>query len=146
MKKLIISLPILISGCFRIPIPYPDIECLPNIECPSYGDCPHLIGSLKPNKEQIENAKKRGWAVPVYKTQAIYPRLALDQNIEGYVIVKFDVHQNGDPINLKVVEAMPENIFEEAAIQSAKNYKYESSNQGFKDMSTKIFFKIANSN
>ena len=55
----------------------------------------------------------------------MYPRRALQRGIEGFVIVEFTVTKQGtvrDPI---VVEANPEGIFEQAAIDAAMKFKYK---------------------
>ncbi|MEW5250722.1 energy transducer TonB [Microbulbifer sp. 2201CG32-9] len=140
MKKLILLTSALLSGCIIKVPPIPD--CDRYRECPSYVDCPYLIGAIKPSKEQIENARERGWPIPVYKTSPIYPQVALEQKIEGYVIVEYDVNQYGEPFNIRIAESIPEGIFEESAIQSTKNYKYEPTTQEFKDRKTKINFTL----
>jgi protein TonB len=66
-----------------------------------------------------------GEYVPITKVAAVYPRRALQRGIQGYVIVEFTVTKTGavrDPI---VVEAEPEGIFEQAALDSVVKFKYK---------------------
>ncbi|AXR05426.1 energy transducer TonB [Salinimonas sediminis] len=66
-----------------------------------------------------------GEYLPIVKVSPVYPRRALQRGIEGFVIVEFTVTKQGtvrDPI---VVEANPEGIFEQAAIDAAMKFKYK---------------------
>lgn len=66
-----------------------------------------------------------GEYLPIVKVAPVYPRRALQRGIEGFVIVEFTVNKQGavrDPI---VVEASPEGIFEQAAIDAALKFKYK---------------------
>lgn len=66
-----------------------------------------------------------GEYLPIVKVAPIYPRRALSRGIEGYVIVEFIVTKIGtvrDPI---VIEAQPEGIFNQAAMEAAKKFKYK---------------------
>ncbi len=66
-----------------------------------------------------------GEYLPIVKVQAIYPRRAQARGIEGYVIVEFTVSETGAVVNPIVVEAQPEGIFEQAALDAAKKFKYK---------------------
>ena len=66
-----------------------------------------------------------GEYLPIVKVQPIYPRRALQRGIEGYVIVEFTVTKNGSVANPKVVEAEPPNLFDKAAVDAAKKFKYK---------------------
>jgi protein TonB len=63
--------------------------------------------------------------VPIVKVAPIYPRRALSRGIEGYVIVEFTVTPQGTVVSPEVVEAEPEGIFERAAMDAAKKFKYK---------------------
>ncbi len=66
-----------------------------------------------------------GEYLPIVKVQPIYPRRAQQRGIEGYVIVEFTVNKLGAVTNPFVVEAEPENIFDQAALQAALKFKYK---------------------
>lgn len=66
-----------------------------------------------------------GEYLPIVKVQPIYPRRALQRGIEGYVIVEFTVTKNGSVANPIVVEAEPPNLFDKAAVDAAKKFKYK---------------------
>lgn len=63
--------------------------------------------------------------LPIVKVAPIYPRRAQSRGIEGYVIVEFTVTKNGSVRDPFVVEAQPEGIFDRAALDAAKKFKYK---------------------
>jgi protein TonB len=63
--------------------------------------------------------------LPIVKVAPIYPRRALSRGIEGYVIVEFTVTKNGSVKAPVVIEAQPENIFNQSAIDAALKFKYK---------------------
>ena len=63
--------------------------------------------------------------LPIVKVAPIYPRRAQSRGIEGYVIVEFIVTKNGSVRDAIVIEAKPENIFNQAAMDAALKFKYK---------------------
>lgn len=66
-----------------------------------------------------------GEYLPIVKVAPNYPRRALSRGIEGYVIVEFTVTKNGSVKDPVVVEAEPADIFNRAAVEAAKKFKYK---------------------
>ncbi len=66
-----------------------------------------------------------GEYLPIVKVAPIYPRRALSRGIEGYAIVEFTVTKQGTVRDPLVVEAEPEGIFNQAAMEAAKKFKYK---------------------
>ncbi len=66
-----------------------------------------------------------GEYLPIVKVSPVYPRRALQRGIEGFVIVEFTVTKQGAVRDPVVVEADPEGIFEQAAIDAATKFKYK---------------------
>ena len=66
-----------------------------------------------------------GEYLPIVKVQAAYPRRALQRGIEGYVVVEFTVTKQGTVRNPRVVEAQPEQIFDQAAMDAVLKFKYK---------------------
>ena len=62
--------------------------------------------------------------LPIVKVQPNYPQRALRRGIEGYVVVEFTVNEQGGVENPRVVEADPEGVFNQAAMDAAKKFKY----------------------
>ncbi|QIB65146.1 energy transducer TonB [Kineobactrum salinum] len=53
-----------------------------------------------------------------------YPPAAQGAGIEGYVIVEYCVDFDGRPMNIRVIESVPEGLFDEASIAATKNFHY----------------------
>ena len=66
-----------------------------------------------------------GDILPVLKVQPNYPRSAIVNGIEGYVIVEFTVTTTGATRDIKIVSAEPANIFNQSAIRAAEKFKYK---------------------
>ncbi|MGB2426060.1 MAG: energy transducer TonB [Alteromonas sp.] len=66
-----------------------------------------------------------GEYLPIVKVAAVYPRRALQRGIEGFVIVEFTVTKQGSVRDPIVVEASPQGIFEQAALDAALKFKYK---------------------
>ncbi len=64
-------------------------------------------------------------ATPIFRINAIYPRRALLQRIEGFVVLKFDITETGQTDNVSVMQASPPQIFNESAIQALRKWKYK---------------------
>ncbi|QLE87366.1 energy transducer TonB [Shewanella sp. Scap07] len=64
-------------------------------------------------------------ALPVIQISPQYPIDAAQRGKEGYVIVNFDISSSGSVENVSVVEAHPKRIFNRAAIQAIKKWKYK---------------------
>lgn len=66
-----------------------------------------------------------GEFLPIVRVAAVYPRRALQRGIEGYVDVEFTVSKFGSVTNPKVIQASPEGIFDQAALDATLKYKYK---------------------
>jgi protein TonB len=66
-----------------------------------------------------------GEYLPIVKVTPVYPRRALQRGIQGFVIVEFTVNKVGAVTNPVVVQAEPEGIFDQAAMDAAKKFKYK---------------------
>ena len=62
---------------------------------------------------------------PIFRVQAIYPRRAALQNIEGFVILQFDITPAGYTDNISVIQASPPQIFNSSAVQALRKWKYK---------------------
>ncbi len=54
----------------------------------------------------------------------VYPPDAKAEEIEGYVVVSYDVTAEGMVVNAEVVEAEPEGVFEGAALASIVQWRF----------------------
>ena len=61
---------------------------------------------------------------PLSKVEPEYPEKALKENIEGYVILEFDVDTTGSVDNVSVIESDPPDVFDKSAVSAARQFKY----------------------
>ena len=81
------------------------------------------VGGLRASELAVAGGTDRE-AVPQVRIQPDYPIQARQKGIEGWVDVKFDVAADGSVRNPVVVAADPKQIFDRAAIQAVKGWKY----------------------
>lgn len=65
-----------------------------------------------------------GEYLPIVKVAPVYPSRALQRGLEGHVVVEYTVTKTGSVRDPKVVESTS-SIFERAALESARKYKYK---------------------
>jgi protein TonB len=70
-------------------------------------------------------ATSDGDYLPIVKVAPQYPRRALKKGIEGYVTLEFTVTTLGTVIDPVVIDSKPKNVFDRAAINAAKKFKYK---------------------
>lgn len=53
-----------------------------------------------------------------------YPREAKNAQVEGTVYLEFDISKRGIPRNIRILESQPEGVFDVAAINAVKKWRY----------------------
>ena len=76
------------------------------------------------------------------QTPAKYPQAALEQGIEGYVDLSFDVNDQGKATNIRVVEASNNGLFNKDAIEAVKKWTFDEKDYGKTDMKYKMKFAL----
>lgn len=61
----------------------------------------------------------------VHRVDPEFPARALEEDLGGDVTVRFIVDVNGNPRDVRVVEARPAGVFDHAVIQAVKHWHYE---------------------
>ncbi|NIB45210.1 TonB family protein [Pseudomaricurvus alkylphenolicus] len=61
---------------------------------------------------------------PVEAPSPIYPRKALASAVGGWVVVAVDINKDGSISEVKAVDSSNMNLFADAAVKSAKNWKF----------------------
>jgi len=64
-------------------------------------------------------------ARPTRRPPPSYPPSAKRRRIEGFVIVRLRIDDTGRVIDAVVVEAEPEGVFDDAAVRTARRYRFE---------------------
>jgi TonB family protein len=62
--------------------------------------------------------------LPVVKENPKYPSVAFKKNITGYVILEYTVTKIGSVEDISVLDSEPRKIFDKAAVNAAKKYRY----------------------
>ncbi|GLX78269.1 protein TonB [Thalassotalea insulae] len=70
------------------------------------------------------NAQPDQDASPIVRVNPKYPMDALRNGIQGWVKLTFDISEIGQVINVKVVDSEPKRIFDKAAKQALRKWKY----------------------
>ena len=88
-----------------------------------------------------ENKDNRVEPTPTSIVKARYPRKAAMENVEGWVKFKFDVDNNGKPVNVVLTDAEPRRIFERDARRAIYKWSFEN-NKGQKGLVYTMEFKL----
>ncbi|WP_438864603.1 M56 family metallopeptidase [Neptunicella sp.] len=64
-------------------------------------------------------------ASPVQRVEPLYPLEAAEQKIEGSVVLQFDIDVDGTTSNIKVIKAIPEQVFEKESIKALQQWRYK---------------------
>lgn len=80
--------------------------------------------------ETAHSVDKPSMASPVIRIEPIYPVKAARDNIEGGVILQFDITKDGSTDNIEVIESFPQQVFDKHAITALKQWTYKPRIQG----------------
>jgi len=64
-------------------------------------------------------------ARPIVRISPKYPMVAARDGIEGWVQLAFDINKLGEVINVSILNSYPKRIFDRAAKQALKKWKYK---------------------
>lgn len=70
------------------------------------------------------NAPVDGDALAIVRVLPRYPNRALSRGIEGWVLLEFAINELGQAIEPLVVDADPKGVFDRAAINAVRKWKY----------------------
>lgn len=91
---------------------------------PFHYDSP-AIGISGSNVLQLTPSISDKQARPVVRINPKYPIEAMNNGIEGYVVLSFNINEIGQVFNINIIDAEPKRIFNRAAKQALKKWKYQ---------------------
>lgn len=72
----------------------------------------------------------------------VYPEYAKNMRIEGYVQVRFILDDKGRVTNSHVIKAVPDNMFENAALKAVNQWKFKPAKKDGKDVKVAMVVKL----
>ena len=99
--------------------------------CPGYANADGADSAAADSDASQTNASQKAEqagladALPIIKVAPLYPREAIDNGIEGHVLLEFAVTEKGDVRDPVVVEAEPPGTFDKAALAAVEKFKYK---------------------
>lgn len=96
---------------------------------------PPTVGSI-PFSLPGEN-QQDGDAVPSVRIEPLYPREALLEGKEGSVSLAFDIDEKGRVINIRVIESKPHRVFDKAAVNALRKWKFQAKTEGGQPVSVR---------
>ncbi|VVA49365.1 transport protein TonB [Serratia ficaria] len=79
---------------------------------------------------------------PISRLNPNYPVYAVDNKIEGYVKLRYDVGADGKVSEVRILDAQPRGLFEDKVIAAMAQWRFEK-NQPYKDVDMTVRFKMA---
>lgn len=77
---------------------------------------------------------------PVMRVEPIYPEQAVAENLNGSVVLQFDVSAAGKVEHVIVISAQPKKIFDKSAKIALRQWQYQSSSHGLKNQLVQLDF------
>lgn len=94
------------------------------IDAPCFSDCEQEVDAEMFAWSQADQGERID-TVALNRVPPEYPFEAVRRGIQGTVLLRFDVDENGDVQNPEVVFSIPSSIFEQSAIDAVLRWEYE---------------------
>ncbi len=99
---------------------------------------PNFSSTIAFNRPTVESipftepgeSQQDGDAIPSVRIEPLYPRDALLEGTEGSVSLVFDIDETGRVTNIRVIESKPHRVFDKAAVNALRKWKYQAKTEG----------------
>jgi TonB family protein len=103
-------------------------------------------GGMGDTDAKHKGMKHENNVYPVMRIEPKYPVEAARNNVEGAVLLKFDINADGKTENIKVVNAKPAYVFDQEAITALSQWTYKvKNNQASRDYLVQLDFRMDDS-
>lgn len=99
------------------------------------------IGDSQAKKHRVP-PKEKVSPKPIVRIEPKYPLKAVTENIEGSVVLKFDVSTDGSVNNVEVMNGVPAYVFDSAAVKALEQWKYDSKGKAHKNQLVQLDFRM----
>jgi protein TonB len=106
----------------------------------------------KPKKRPVRARKRRKPVAspakatinshPVYRPKPRYPRGARRKGQEGWVLVRYGVARSGQVTNPRVIASSPKGVFDKAALQAVRRWRYKPQQSSRSSIKSRIRFVL----
>jgi periplasmic protein TonB len=79
----------------------------------------------KPEANIGSNNNGNASATPYYRIKPKYPKAALTEGIEGWVMLQIDITETGEVDNIRVIDGEQRNMFQSEARRAVAQWKYK---------------------
>ncbi|MEO7149436.1 MAG: M56 family metallopeptidase [Rhodanobacteraceae bacterium] len=83
-----------------------------------------IVATRQPVPERAAPSAQIAAPTPIHVEQPVYPQGALDQGIEGQVVIEFGLNSDGSVRAPVVVDARPSGVFDHAAARALRGWKF----------------------
>jgi len=84
-----------------------------------------IISAVDKSVDQIISQHVLPQLKPAFKALPIYPSIALRRGLEGYVDVAFNLSEVGVPVDIQIIRAEPEKVFDRSALKAVAKWRYD---------------------
>ena len=81
---------------------------------------------------ETKSEAKINEASPIKRVPPTYPEKAAQENVEGFVVLSFDITETGATDNVEIVKSVPAGVFDKSAKVALKQWEYKPRIQGGK--------------
>lgn len=88
-------------------------------------------------------SNKDGMPYPVMRIEPTYPAQAVENKLEGYVQLSFDITPAGKVENISVLKSLPKGVFDQSAVEALAQWQYQASAQGASGSIVQLDYQLA---